>query len=66
MIVRELAEYQVDRYPAVLRWPIGEALMAYEAKLKADAQNDYAVQLQIAASAGVKAPDMPPILREVI
>lgn len=67
-VVRALADYQVDKYHQVFRWPIGEALAAYEARLKQDAQKAYMVEFigwNIRAQAGSKEkpPQLPEILR---
>lgn len=68
-MVRELAGYQVERYAAVMRWPVGEALAAYEARLKRDAERAYQLDLvlwAIGAQAGSKArrPERPEILKD--
>jgi len=66
-MVRALADHQVDRYSAVMNWPVAEALAAYEALLRRDAQQVYTVTYlawTIAAAAGSKAkcPRPPAIL----
>lgn len=55
----------------MLRWPLGEALLAYEQQLKADAQHDYELRMLLWAalnSSGMskrkKAPELPAILKE--
>lgn len=68
--MRELAEYQVDRYAAVMKWPMADALCAFESKLKQDAQRGYELDVilwAIGAQAGSKqkAPKMPAILEGV-
>lgn len=66
-MVRALADHQVDRFSAVMQWPVAEALAAYEALLRRDAQQAYSVAYLawiIAAAAGSKAkcPRRPAIL----
>ena len=68
-MVRTLAGYQVDRYEAVFKWPVAEALLCYEAKLKEDAQRAYIVDFiawNIRAQAGSKErpPKIPDILKD--
>ena len=68
-MVRELAEYRVERYSQVVKWPLAEALAAYEARLKDDAQRAYIVDYiawNIRAQAGSKekAPQLPAILQD--
>ena len=68
-MVRALADYQVDKYQLVFGWPLAEALAAYEARLKKDAQRGYIVDFiawNIRAQAGSKekAPRPPEILQE--
>ncbi|MBN2321298.1 MAG: hypothetical protein JXR49_19620 [Acidobacteria bacterium] len=67
--MRTLAGFQVDRYMKVFKWPVAEALAAYEAKLKEDAQRAYMVDFiawNIRAQAGSKerAPKIPDILKD--
>lgn len=68
-MVRELADYQVDRYAAVVRWPLAECLVAYEARLRRHAARTHQMALitwAIGAQAGSKArqPEMPAVLKE--
>lgn len=68
-MVRALADYQVDRYQAVIQWPLAEALAAYEALLKRDAQQQYMVDylawnIRAAAGSKGKMPKPPAILQE--
>ena len=67
-MVRTLADWDPERYRAVIRWPCGEALAAYEARMKRDAELNYSIMhiaWVIAASHGskAKAPKLPEILR---
>ena len=67
-MVRTLAGYQVDKYQQVFRWPLAEALAAYEASLREDAQRGFMVDFiawNIRAQAGSKekAPRLPEILQ---
>jgi hypothetical protein len=70
--VRELANWEPDHYERVLRWPLREALLAFEQKLKREAREDYQQELMrfairspwIAKSSERKPPDPPPILRD--
>ena len=43
--MRELAGWQPPRYPAVARWPLREALLAFEQRLKREARDDYRHEL---------------------
>jgi hypothetical protein len=40
-MVRELAGWNPDRAKAIVRWPLREALLAYVARLKAEALNAF-------------------------
>ncbi len=65
--MRELADYQVDRYQDITRWPLAEVLAAYEARLKDHARQAYIVEYiawNIRAQAGSKekTPKRPAIL----
>jgi len=70
-MVRELADYRPEGVPAVLRWPIREALIAYRVRVRASALHDYerdlAIWAAIAPHSGKKSdpPRPPPILREI-
>jgi hypothetical protein len=70
-MVRELADYRVEEFGRILRWPIREALIAYRAKMMQAARDAYrhelAIWSAIAPHAGKKSepPQPPPILREV-
>ncbi len=65
--MRELADWSPDRYDAVLRWPLREALLAYIERLKASARQLYDRDLLIWAilapySKDARAPKLPEIL----
>jgi hypothetical protein len=69
--VRELAAYDVARYAEITRWPLAEALAAYENKLREDARRDYQVEYlawaTLAATGATKRkrpPEVPAILKE--
>jgi hypothetical protein len=68
-MVRELADHDVDRMRRVYRWPLREALLAYENRSVEAAKVDYRHQLLIWAciaphsSKKIEAPKPPPILR---
>lgn len=62
----------MDHYAAVLKWPLAEALLSYEHRLKERARHDWEVATQqwaaLAATGATKQkkpPDLPKILREV-
>jgi hypothetical protein len=71
-MVRELAEYRVEDFAAVLRWPMREALISYRAKMMQSAReayrHDLAVWASIAPHSSKKSdpPQPPAILREVV
>lgn len=69
--MRELAGYDVSRYAEITKWPLAEALAAYENKLREDARRDYQVEYlawAVLASTGAtkrkKPPELPPVLKE--
>lgn len=68
--MRELAEHDYDRYRAIVRWPLREALLAFVAKLKRDALDNYKHELSIWAALAphtkkpADAPKLPPILKQ--
>jgi len=69
--VRELAGYYVSRYAEITKWPLAEALVAYENKLREDARRDYQVEYLAWASLAAtgatkrkKPPELPAILKE--
>jgi hypothetical protein len=69
--VRELADYDPGRYAQILRYPAGEALMAYEHRLRQQTRQDYdrAVQIwaTLAATGATKSkrpPELPAILKD--
>lgn len=69
MIVREVAEWDHDAVQRVLNWPLREVLLAYVARLKADALRGYQTALLVWASrtamgGKTKPPDLPNILKE--
>ncbi len=71
-MVRELAEWNPDRYREVTRWLLREALLAYSQKLKNDAREAYrfdvlAYLLQLPwrkKGAKSQAPVIPEILKD--
>ncbi len=69
-MVRELAHYQVDRYATVFRWDLGEALAAYEARMREQARHDFEMETlvwAVLAQSGAtksKAPEAPSIMRD--
>jgi hypothetical protein len=71
-MVRELADYRVEGFAAVLRWPMREALISYRAKMMQSARDAYrhelAVWAAIAPHSSKKSepPKPPAILREVV
>jgi len=71
-MVRELADYRVEGFAAILHWPMREALIAYRAKMMQSAREAYrhelAVWASIAPHSGKKSdpPQPPAILREVV
>ena len=69
--MREVAGYDVSRYAEITKWPLAEALVAYENKLREDAQRDYQVEYLAWASLAAtgatkrkKPPELPAILKE--
>ncbi|MBK8002381.1 MAG: hypothetical protein AB7I38_17375 [Dehalococcoidia bacterium] len=69
-MVRDLAGWDPDRLPVVLRWPLREGLLAYLAQLRSEAARDYRLRLTVWAvlaphqgRKGPKPPQPPPILR---
>lgn len=70
--MRELADHDPARYKVVIKYPLAEALIAYEARLRNDAHHDFefsCLMYQIGCAGfsggkGLKKPDMPPILKE--
>lgn len=71
-MVRELADYQLERFPAVLRWPMREALIAYRMRMRAIALHDWERELATWAALAPHsrkkstAPVPPAILRELV
>jgi hypothetical protein len=70
-VVRTLASYDPGRYHAVLRYPAGEALMAYEQKLRDEASRQHQAACQVwatlaatGASKNKRAPEPPAILKD--
>jgi len=69
VLVRELAEWQPDQYARVTCWPLREALLAFEQRMKRHAHDDYRADLLVHAvmapylSKNATPPDIPPILR---
>lgn len=70
--MRELAEWQPDQYARVACWPLREALLAFEHRMKVRAREDYtATILRHAVLAphmndarDRRTPEPPPILRD--
>lgn len=64
--MRELAQWDVDRYEAVARWPLREALLAYVALLKRDARDAYehARNRYMHGRYMQSAPELPGILKD--
>jgi len=67
-IARELAGFDPVRLRDVIRWPLREALLAYERLLRLEAQEAYDAELLRFAilapwSKDAKPPKVPPILR---
>jgi hypothetical protein len=71
-MVRELADYRVEGFAAVLRWPMREALISYRAKMMQSARDQYRHELAVWASIAPHSvkksepPKPPAILREVV
>ena len=70
-MIRELAGYEVGRYGEVLGYPAGEALKAFEYRLRERAREDYRMACQVWAALAAtgatkqrKPPEPPAILRE--
>lgn len=70
-MVRQLADYDAARYAEILRWPLVEALLAYEHRLRAQAQRRYDMQLltwcilvQSGATKRKRPPELPAILKD--
>jgi hypothetical protein len=70
-MVRELANYRVEAFPTVLRWPLREALIAYRNKVmdaaRAAYRHELSVWAAIAPHSGKKSepPKPPSILQEI-
>lgn len=69
-MIRDLAGHDPERYAAIMKWPLAEALGAYEARLKNDARRDYGLEVTVwatlaaqGASKSKKAPELPEILK---
>lgn len=68
--MRELASWDPDRFDAVLSWPLREALLSYERKLKKEAQVGYFQETVIFAILAPwtkeqgKPPQVPEILKD--
>jgi hypothetical protein len=71
-MVRELADYRVESFAAVLRWPMREALISYRAKMMQSARDAYRHDLSVWAAIAPHSskksdpPQPPAILREVV
>ena len=63
-MIRELAGHDPARYDAVLRWPLAEALIAYEARQRERAEDTYRFDWLVYVIAGGKKPECPAILRD--
>ena len=69
--MRELAGYDLARYGEIIRWPLVEALAAYEHRLREDAEHDYEMRFlswcilaQSGASKRKRPPQLPAILQD--
>ena len=49
-MVRELAQYRVNEYDAVFRWPLRESLIAYVVKMRGAALHEYERELSVWAA----------------
>ena len=68
-MVRTLADWNPGKYHSVIQWPCGEALAAYEARMKRNAERNHTIAYiawVVAASHGskAKAPKLPEILKD--
>ena len=70
-MVRELADHEVARYAEIIRWPLAEALLAYEQRIRADARRKYEIDYlawcilaQSGATKRKRPPELPAILKE--
>jgi hypothetical protein len=69
-MVRELADYDVERMPRVFRWPLREALIAYEHRTVEAAKVEFRHRMLVWAcvaphsSKRIHPPQPPPILKE--
>ncbi len=70
-MVRELAGYEVARYAEIIRWPLAEALLTYEHRLRAEARRKYEIEYitwcilaQSRATKRKRPPEPPEILRQ--
>jgi hypothetical protein len=72
LLVRELADWNPSRYDEITSWPIREALLSYEQKLRRDAIEEFRFDVMIHTLRGPwvkkpsdnKAPKVPEILRD--
>lgn len=71
-MVRELADYNYDRYEQIMRWPVREALEAMAAKKRAQALEAYRFERLLYTIIAphwdhkkkkLKAPELPDILK---
>ena len=62
-LIRELAGWDVDRYDVVARWPLAEALIAYERLLGQQALPQFRHEQSLYAAGSLKtSPKLPSIL----
>lgn len=68
--MRELADWQPDQYARITAWPLREAVLAFEQRLKRQARADYSAALlryavlapHLADARDRRAPEPPAIL----
>lgn len=69
-VIRELGEWQPQRYSAVARWPLAEAMRCFRHKVKDEALKRYKFEFMVwavLAQSGAtknKAPKLPEILKD--
>ena len=63
-MIRELAGYDVDRYDVIARWPLAEALIAFEHCLQQHELEQFRHEQSLFAAGRLKkAPTVPPLLK---
>lgn len=60
-VVRGLAEYNVELFDVILAWPLRDALLAYEARLRREALTDYRLSLLTQAILAPYVKDQKPV-----